>query len=460
MLMDWSMLDTWIVITAALAAMGCALPGAFLLLRRQSLMGDALSHSVLPGIVLAYLAVDQLQHAGWWSTSTALAWRHPMLFLGAAATAILSGALSELLARAGRLDANAALGVVYTAMFAAGLLLIRLAADAAHIDPGCVLYGNLETIVTDTIGQTQIPRAVVVNGVILLLNIGGLLLSYKELQLCTFDPALATALGIPANLVQQLLLAATGATVVAAFESVGSILVIAMLVVPPACGVLLSDRLSGVLGFSLLIAALSAVFGHVGALVLPDVIRWTLAWPELGDISTAGMMSVAGGAAFLGCWLLAPRHGLVRQWRDHQRLQRRILSEDILGALYRIEELVPNAAGELRAKADLAAALSVSPGRLEVCLQRLKQRGELEVSGATTRLTPTGRQAAQNLVRSHRLWESYLAHHFHLELPRLHASAEQVEHFLDPQLREELAEELQQPGRDPHGSLIPPSGSF
>jgi manganese/zinc/iron transport system permease protein len=458
MLSDWSSLDTWIVVTAALAAVGCALPGCYLLLRRQSLLGDALSHSVLPGIVLAVLAVDAAGHAGWVSTETLLTWRMPVMFLGAAATALLSATLSEWLAQAGRLESSAALGVVYTAMFALGLLLIRLAADSAHIDPSCVLYGNLETIVTDTLGRTGIPRAVLVNGAVVLLNLVGLSIAFKELQLTSFDPNFATSLGIPAGIVRQALLAATGATVVTAFESVGSILVIAMLVIPAACGVLLSQRLAGVLGIAGVVAVLSAVLGHVGALVVPTLLRRWLDWPELGDVGTAGMMTLAAGVLFGLAWCFAPQQGWLRQWRDHRHLRRRILTEDILGALYRWEELTAGTPRPGPTRHELVAALAVSRGRLEHALAALRRAGHVDSAGDPLRLSPSGRSLGQNLVRSHRLWESYLARHLGLASRQLHASAEQVEHYLDPHLRETLAAELEQPGHDPHGATIPPAG--
>jgi manganese/zinc/iron transport system permease protein len=457
MILDWSSLDSWIVLTAALAAIGCALPGTFLLLRRQSLMGDALSHAVLPGIVLAALGMEAAEQAGWVSSATLATYRLPMMFAGAACTAMLSTALTELLSRSGRLETSAALGVVYTTMFALGLLLIRLAADQTHIDPGCVLYGNLETIVTDTVHASGLPRAVVVNGALVLLNLGLLGVCYKELQVTSFDPAHAVSLGIPSGWVQQGLMAVTGATVVAAFESVGSILVIAMLVIPPACGVLLAQRLPRVLAIAAGMAAGSAVLGHVGALVLPGILRTMLAWPELGDVGTAGMMAVAAGGLFLACWIGSPQQGLIRQYRDHKRLQRRILAEDVLGALYRLEELDPDSTARYRGRTELAAALRVSAQRLDGALGSLRRHGSIEATEPGVRLTPAGRAAGKDLVRSHRLWESYLAYHFGLTAPQLHASAEQIEHYLDPHLREKLAEELDQPGVDPHGAAIPPA---
>lgn len=453
---DWSMIDTWIVITAALAAMACSLPGTFLLLRRESLMGDALSHATLPGIVLAFLGLHALEEAGWITPSGFAAWRHPALFAGAAITGVLCGVLSEKLQRWGRMEPTAALGVVYTSLFALGLLLVRTSADQAHIDPGCVLYGNLEMVMTDTIGRTGIPRATAVNAAMLAINGLLLLVFYKELKLCTFDRDLARSLGIPADRVHLALIAVTGATVVAAFDSVGSILVIAMLVAPPATALLLSDRLRGVLIGALIVAAITALGGHLAALATPYVVENVFRTSTTSSVSTAGMMAVVSGALFLAVWCCSPRYGLMRQWYDRAHLRQRILSEDVLGVLYRLEELRPNAAPGAD-RASLAATLSVAPWRLWRALSRLTKRGWLAAGGQGVVLTDDGRTAARALVRSHRLWESYLAKHFILPDQRLHTLAEAAEHFVGPQIQQALAEELEQPVHDPHGAKIPPA---
>ena len=162
LLAGWQRFDTWIAITGALAAMACALPGTWLLLRRQSLLGDALSHAVLPGIVVAFLAMNWLEQPDHVASAinepaseaaiarsvaddlARVARRQGVLFLGAAVSGVIAALLTELIQRWGRLERSAALGVVFTSMFALGLLLIRLFANRAHIDSDCVLYGNLE----------------------------------------------------------------------------------------------------------------------------------------------------------------------------------------------------------------------------------------------------------------------------------------------------------------------------
>ena len=453
LLSGWFELDTWIVITAALAAMSCALPGAWLLLRRQSLLGDALSHSVLPGIVLAYLVMHWLEEHEWLAADSGI--RHLVLFSGAAVSGVLSAMLTELIQRWGRLDRGAAMGVVFTSMFALGLLLIRMFADKTHVDPGCVLYGSLETSALIPLSSSiQIPRAVVINGAMLLINGILVIVFFKELRLSTFDPGLASALGLRADWIQLALMAMTAATLVAAFESVGAILVIAMLIVPAATARLLTDRLGTMLVFSLLIAALSAVLGHVGALTLPTMIFSRLGYPDVRDASTAGMMAVAAGGLFVLSILASPRHGAVRRVIDRIRLQVRIASEDILGKLYRRDEAAP--------VKDPTPSTIVAPARLRTWIEwlarrRLERRGFITATATMNHLTDKGREMAQSLVRSHRLWEAYMARHFELPGDHLHATAEQVEHFLSPQLQIDLARELDQPSVDPHGKTIPGS---
>ena len=345
----WEGIDTWIALTGALAAMACALPGTWLVLRRQSLLGDALSHAVLPGIVLAYLGMSWMEEIGWLAdpshvTSTTgigrvaegmslVARRQGALFVGAALSGVLAALLSEVVQRWGRVERSAALGVVFTSMFALGLLLIRLFADRAHLDPGCVLYGNLETTAFDTIGGTTIPQAVVVNAGMLLINGLLILLFFKELCLNTFDPELGAAQGLKPGWVSLGLMSLTAATVVAAFESVGAILVIAMLIVPGATARMLTDRLPVMLGLSVVVAACGAVLGHVFALTLPAMVyKYGFGLDQrVMDASSAGMMAVTTFGLFMLAVIGSPKHGLGRVWLDRLRLQFRIAREDLLG---------------------------------------------------------------------------------------------------------------------------------
>lgn len=449
----WDEYDTWTVVTAALAAMACALPGVFLVLRGQSMMGDALAHTTLPGIVVAFLIAHWLEQSGWISSATYDSWRHAAMFIGALLIGVLSAVLTEWVQKLGRVEASAALGVVFTTLFAIGLLLIRLKADQVHIDPDCVLYGIIETTVMDTVPNTNIPRAAVVNGLVLLANLLLVVVFFKELRISAFDSAISTTMGINANVMHYALMAVTAATLVSAFESVGSILVIAMLIAPAATAHLLTDRLEYLIGISLAVAAFSAFLGHLMAITLPSVVFTPLGYPEVVDTNTAGMMAVAAGCLFITAALFGPRYGIVSKLLDQARLSRSIIAEDVLGLLYRLEEEA--GVGSLAIN-QLTAMIGTTTWPTYLAVRGLAASGDVTVQDSVYELTDSGREKAKHLVRAHRLWESYMAKHFDLPADHLHESAALVEHFLGADLREELAAELDDTAEDPHGREIPP----
>jgi manganese/zinc/iron transport system permease protein len=327
-------------------------------------------------------------------------------------------------------------------------------ADKTHVDAGCLLYGSLETSALMGLSKSiPVPQAAVVNGAILAINGILVIAFFKELRLSTFDPGLAEAVGLSANWIQLALMGMTAATLVAAFESVGAILVIAMLIVPAATARLLTDRLATMLVLSLVIAALSALLGHVGALTLPTILFSRLGYTDVQGASTTGMMALASGLLFVIAMMCSPRHGAIRRVVDRIRLQIRIAGEDILGALYRQDEA--KSATSTREEPKSPGSIPIATGLEWLAKRQLHRHGLISISSADARLTDKGRNLAQNLVRSHRLWEAYMARHFVLPGDHLHATAEKVEHFLSPELQTELAAELDQPIVDPHGKSIP-----
>lgn len=295
--MEWQSYDVWIAIVGVLCAMACALVGNFLVLRQMSMMGDAISHAVLPGLAIAFLATGSRASL-------------PM-FAGAAAVGALTAVFTQWISRFGQVDRGAAMGIVFTTLFAGGLLLIAQAADHVDLDPGCVLYGAIELTPLDVLcslrwGETriQVPRAVVVLGGVFLFNLLFVLLFFKELRISAFDPELSTTLGFSAKIMHYLLMIIVAITAVASFEAVGSIIVIAMLVVPAAAAHLLTDKLGAMIVWSLIIAAFSAIAGHATALTIPR-------WFNFADTSTSGMMAVIAGLVFMLAAVLAPKHGWI-----------------------------------------------------------------------------------------------------------------------------------------------------
>ena len=291
----WTSFDTWVIVVGALCAAACALPGCFLVLRKMSMMGDAISHAVLPGLAIAFLLTG---------TRASL----PMFF-GAAMAGLLTALFTQWIMRFGNVDRGAAMGIVFTTLFAVGLILIRQAADHVDLHPDCVLYGAIELTPLDTVsmGGLEIPRAALVNGAVLLVNTLTILFFYKELKISSFDPSLSDILGFSSHFLHYLLMVLVAVTTVAAFESVGSIIVIAMLIVPPATAFLLTRRLHTMLLLSVGVAVLAAVLGHVGALYVP-------AWFGFDSTTSSGMMALASGLIFLVAWLFSPDQGMVPKW--------------------------------------------------------------------------------------------------------------------------------------------------
>jgi len=360
----------WMVVLGATAGAACALVGCYLVLRRLSLLGDAISHAVLPGLVLAFLLTGRL--GGW-----------PML-LGALAMGLLTSLLTAAVHRATGVGEDAGMGVVFTSLFALGVVM--LSGRRADLDVNCVLNGLLEMAADDRVLMlgVEVPRSLFTLGPVLALVVIVLVVAWKEIKLTSFDPALATALGLPAVLIHQGMLGLVAGVTVASFEAVGSILVVAMLIVPPVTAQMLTEKLHRMYLLAALVAVISAVVGVLLAYRL--------------NTSAPGMMSVVAGGQLGLAWLFAPREGLVAgAWRSWS-LTVRIAAEDVLARLYRAEQGTP--AGPL-------------PGGFVGWAARrtLSSRGDL--AGGT--LTEAGRARAESLVRAHRLWEAYL--HSELALP-------------------------------------------
>lgn len=279
-----------IQLIASIVAVACALPGVFLVLRRMAMMSDAISHTVLLGIVLAFFITRSI-------TS-------PLLLFGAALMGVITVVLVELLNRSRLVREDAAIGLVFPAIFSIAVLLISRFAGDVHLDTDAVLLGELAFAPFNRIrigGLDLGPEALSVSGGILLLNIAFILLFYKELKLATFDPALAAALGFSPALIHYALMALVSLTAVGSFDAVGSVLVVAFMIAPPAAAYLLTDRLSRMLIYSALIGIFSAVSGY-----------WL---SHMLDASIAGSMATMTGVAFVLVYLFAPERGLVAQAR-------------------------------------------------------------------------------------------------------------------------------------------------
>ena len=440
----WTLaVDGWIITIGALGALACAVPGAFLVVRRTSMLADAVSHAVLPGIAVAFLLSGT---------------RDPLwMFLGAAAAGLFVTLGSSALARIARIDSGAALGIVFTTMFALGLILIVQVADRVDLDPSCVLYGAIELAPLDSILLlgVEVPRAVLVLGGVTLLNAFVAVIFWKELTVMAFDPALARTLGCRPKLMESIILGMAAATCVAAFESVGSILIVAMMIIPAASARLWSDRLAGVIVGAMLIGILGALVGHwIATAVAPAII------PGGRDASSAGSIAATLGALLVASIVVAPRRGIVVRLVHRWLLTLRIAREDAIGLLWRLDEDQRTVApAQLR---DLLVRGAEIPNWLaRMAIAHLVRDGRLECVENVARLTTQGRADGASLVRSHRLWEIYLMQRLAIAKDHVHPTAMVLEHITDAVMREQLAREggiaADDHGTraDPHGRAVP-----
>jgi manganese/zinc/iron transport system permease protein len=280
----------WIALMGFLVAGACGLVGNYLILRRMALVGDAISHSVLPGLVIAFL-MSQSRGSG-------------VMFLGALLAGVVTTLIIETIHKKSRIKQDAAIGIAFTSLFAVGVILVSLYASKIDLDQECVLYGEIAFVpLQDSVslagwalGPTPVVRMAAVFGFTVLF-IG---LFYKELLVSSFDPGLASSLGINATVVHYALMCWLSVVIVSAFESVGAILVIAMLILPGATASLVAQRLPTRMAVTLVQAALSSVLGiHLAT--------WL-------NCSMAAAMVVMASVLFCLAWLFSPTEGLIRRW--------------------------------------------------------------------------------------------------------------------------------------------------
>lgn len=311
---------------AALTAAACSLPGAFLVFRRMSMMTDAITHSILLGIVLAFFKTHDLGS--------------PYLIVGATLMGVVTVYLTETLTETRLVKEDAAIGVVFSTLFSIAIILIALNARSVHIDTDSVLLGELAFAPFDRMiifGRDIGARGLYTTGLVFMLNVAIIWIFYKELRLTTFDPAYAAAIGFSPILVHYVLMFMASLTSVVAFEAVGAVLVVAFMIIPPATASLLSDHMKTQFALSILVGALSGVAGYNAAVQL--------------DVSIAGCMAVVCGLLFLLAFLFSPKRGLIseqiRYWQQKIAFDRLTL----------LTHLINHAGSEVELQENSAAAL-------------------------------------------------------------------------------------------------------
>lgn len=275
-----------IQIIAAVVAIACAIPGVFLVLRKMALISDAISHAILPGIVIGFFITQDLNS--------------PLLILLAAITGVITVIMVESIQKTGLVKEDTAIGLVFPVLFSIGVILIAKNANDVHLDVDAVLLGELAFAPFDRLmvaGADWGPKSLWVMGTILLITITLQVLFFKELKVSTFDAGLSSAIGFSPVIMHYGLMSVSSITVVGAFDAVGAILVVALMIAPAATAYLLTENLKKMIWLSILFGVISAISGYWMANIL--------------DASISGSIATTLGIIFLIVYLLAPKKGLI-----------------------------------------------------------------------------------------------------------------------------------------------------
>lgn len=287
--------EGWILIVASLAGISCGITGCFLILRKLSMLADAISHTVLLGIVLAFIISQSLNGV--------------YMLIGAAIVGLLTAFLVQVFHSSG-IQEDASIGVVFTFLFAVGVILITLYAGDVHLDVDHALMGEITFVPWDLVKWgplPELPKAFLMLSTVLIVDLIIILLFYKEFKITSFDPSMAAAIGIPVLFIHYLLMGMVSITTVASFDSVGAILVVAMLIAPGASAYLLTDRLNVMLILSVLFGVSAAISGY-----------YVASWQ---DVSIAGSMATMNGVIFALVFLFSPSKGYVSKKLHIKRLK-------------------------------------------------------------------------------------------------------------------------------------------
>lgn len=399
----------------------CGLMGAFLVVRKLALMGDALSHAVLPGVALGYL---------WNLTKDPIA-----IFIGATLAGLLGAATVQLIRSTTRHREDAALGFVLASFFGVGICLFTMIQNL----PG----GNKSGLDQMMFGQAAaLGRGdVILLACVTFLAVTAVLLFYKEYMLTSFDPGFARSIRLPVSFFHYSLMLLLAFAIVASLQAVGVVLVSAMLVIPASAAYLLTDRFARMLVlsalFGLCTGAIGAFFSFVGR-----------------SLPTGPFMVLSAAAVFTLALFFGARYGIIPRWWRQRSRAARIQRENTLKAIYHVLEK-----DDFRREAvtfkELAAHRRETLEEARGQIASVASAELVTAQGDVIAFTPDGWQRACEIVRNHRLWELYLTHAARIAPDHVHDDAEMIEHILGEDTVRKLERRLNYARRDPHGKLIP-----
>lgn len=400
------------LVASSIVGLMCGVLGSFIVLRNMSLIGDALSHAVLPGIFFAFLVVG-------YSTIG--------FFIGSALAGLVTAVAISWIQQNVKTKNDAAIGIIFTAMFSIGVMGISWLnqAEGVHLDLTDFLFGTVLGVSDEDIYLSIW---------IALYTIICIVIFYRQLFITSFQPTIAETMGISSKTIHYFLMLLLSFVIVASLRSVGVILVVAMLITPAATALLLSDRLKVVIVTSGLIGVLSAVSGLVLSIVF--------------DTTPGPAMTLCATAFYFLAVLFSPVQGLIFKYSQSRLERKRITREDIL------RQVIKNS-DTGTAMPELSRRLNLPLSQIYKTVAVMTKSQLLTRTGDSVVLTKEGKAKANQLVRAHRLWETYQVKKMGLDVDQIHGEADIIEHYLSEELLDEIDRELGFPTKDPHDSPIP-----
>jgi len=411
----------WVLMGSILLGVSASVIGSFAFLRRRSLIGDALAHAALPGVMMAFL----LFHT-----------RDPLvMFLGAVTSSFIGFFIIDWLPKNTKIKPDAALAITLSFFFALGLMLLSFiqgmeVENKSGLDK--ILFGQAAAMTQEDITLLMYVTIFILIAVVLF---------FQKFRLIAFNTNFARSLGMAVNRYELLLALLIVMSVVVGLQLVGVVLMAAVLLTPIATARMWSDELRNIL-------FLAGAVGAISAIISTQISYLAPAMP------TGPWMVVSLSSLFFLSLLFAPKKGLVKRYLMQRQLRQKVLEENILRTLYKLWERSQFEQNDFNIS-DIQALRAMSTLNLRKALKQLCRRDLLKESARGFRLTENGLEQATQLTRRHRLWENYLNEHLELSPDQVHSQAERIEHILTLEQEKQLEEELKDSRKDPHGNRIP-----
>jgi manganese/zinc/iron transport system permease protein len=411
----------FVVLGTMILGASAAIVGCFSFLRKRALVGDAIAHSILPGVCLAFMVSGS---------------KNPLyLIIGAFITGWLSLLLIDAITRTTKLKSDTAIGIILSVFFGVGILLltsIQHSGNASQAGLDKFLFGKAASLTKDD---------VYIFGTIALILIAVVILFYKEFKLISFNPDYAKVIGLPVQFLEFMLATITVLAVAVGIQAVGVVLMAALLITPASGARFWTDKLSVMILIATAFGAISGFLGSYISYIAPSM-------------PTGPWIVMCLSMLTIGSIWFAPRTGMLAKFRVQKENQRKILIENVLKLFYHLGEK-DGIFKKQRSTSVLLASRDLRIKELNRGLHLLKKEHWLRKKGDNWLITQSGLNEAKRIIKLHRLWEMYLNQRLKLEPDHVHNDAEAIEHIITPELEKQLEKELNYPTKDPHESVIP-----